>query len=274
MDLEVIRIYVVCDEVTKVLGVKDAPDARLSTAEVVAFAIIAARIFGGNHKRARWLCKRLGYFPRMISESQLNRRIHAVPMNLWYAIFRLMAIKFKSQSTDHKFAVDSFPIASCQKVRADRRKLFAGPEYLGYAASKRKYYCGLRVHMIVTGVGQPVEFQIHPATTSDITALWQMELDVPPSSCIYADGAYVCFDLEDILLEDEQIKLFAKRGNGIRNRLRPRDEERAISSKRQIVETAFSCITQMLPRYIRARTEQGFLIRVITSVLAYSLSRG
>lgn len=45
-----------------------------------------------------------------------------------------------------------------------------------------------------------------------------------------------------------------------------------ISSRRQIVETAFSCITSFLPRYIKVRTEQGFKIRVMAAVLAYSMA--
>ena len=45
-----------------------------------------------------------------------------------------------------------------------------------------------------------------------------------------------------------------------------------ISSRRQIVETAFSCITSLLPRYIKAHTEQGFLIRIMAAILSYCMS--
>jgi len=39
-------------------------------------------------------------------------------------------------------------------------------------------------------------------------------------------------------------------------------EEKEISSKRQIVETALSYITSLLPRRIKACAEQGFLVKV------------
>jgi len=110
-----------------------------------------------------------------------------------------------------------------------------------------------------------------PGAESDLNTLWKMELDIPEHSVLYADGAYNCFDLEDILLEQD-IKLLAKRGSKAKNRVRSINEERAISSKRQIVETAFNSITTLFPRNIKASTERGFLTKIICFVIAYSTS--
>jgi hypothetical protein len=74
-----------------------------------------------------------------------------------------------------------------------------------------------------------------------------MQLDIPAHSIVYADATYNCFDLEDVL-QDEHIYLRAKRGSKGKNRLRKITEEKEISSKRLIVETAFSSITNLLPR--------------------------
>lgn len=159
----------------------------------------------------------------------------------------------------------------CQKNRIDKRKGFLEPEYLGFAASKKRYFCGIKVHMVVTNRGCPIEVQFRPGADSDISALWAMELDIPSNSMLYADGAYNCFDLEDIL-QDEGIHLLAKRGSKAKNRVRSPVEEKIISSRRQIIETAFSCITSLFPRFIKSRTENGFLIKVFCFVLAYSAS--
>ena len=140
-----------------------------------------------------------------------------------------------------------------------------------YAPSKKKYFCGVKVHMIVTAEGKPVELEIRPASNSDLTVLWGMEIDLPADSKLYADGAYNCYDLEDILQEDSKIQLLAKRKQLNSKRKRLPEEEFRISSRRQIVETAFSCITSLLPRSIRASTERGFLLRVMTAILAYSI---
>lgn len=271
MDTSVIAIYVVCDEVIKMLNIKDDVQTQMSTSEVTAFAILASKLFYGNHRLTRWVCKKAGYFPKMLSESRLNRRLHKIPWNIWIAIFRFLALVFKAENSTDEFCVDSFPIACCAKQRIDRRKFLKEREYLGYSPSKKKYFCGVKVHMIVTGNGQPVEFAIRPASNSDVKALWGMEIDLPTGSRLYADGAYNCYDLEDVLLEDSQVHLLAKRKQVNSKRKRSVEEELNISSRRQAVETAFSCITRLFPRSIHVSTSQGFLMRVMGAILAYSI---
>lgn len=272
METRAIITSVICDEVLKALRVVDDPQSLMSHSEVVTFAILASHDFGGNHRKARWFCKEMGYFPTMLSESRLNRRIHKIPLRAWMAIFYFLANIFKEDALSQEFAVDSFPVNSCQKCRIDRRKLFRSSNFLGWSASKKKYFCGIRVYMIVSSSGAPVEVQFRAANENDQSVLWSFNLDLPPGSSLYADGAYACHELEDILFEDEEIFLLAKRSSSHKTRLRSLEEERQISSRRQIVETTFSCITNLLPRYIHARTEKGFLLRVLCTVLAYSLT--
>ncbi len=90
--------------------------------------------------------------------------------------------------------------------------------------------------MLVTGDGKPVEVHFKSGAMSDVKVLWSMELDIPKDALLYADGAYNSFELEDVL-QDEGIKLLAKRGVSGKKRLRSRQAEREISSRRQIVET-------------------------------------
>ncbi len=138
-EIHAIITYVVCDEVLKALQLKDDPQSQMSNAEVMTFCILAARLHSGNHNLTRWSCKNAGYFPKILSKSRLNRRSRQIPMSAWMAVFRFCSLIFK-QSTE--YAVDSFPVPVCQKSRIDRRKLFRGDEYLGFAASKKSYFCG------------------------------------------------------------------------------------------------------------------------------------
>ena len=271
METYVITVFVICEEVLRMLQIKDDQQTLMSNAEVMTFAIVAAKYFSSNYKTARYFCKKLRLFSRILSNSRMNRRIHKIPWICWNAIFRLLAFIFKQTSKDKDFAVDSFPVASCQKNRIDKRKIFLEKCYLGYAASKKRYFCGIKVHMVVTSEGKPVEVQFTPGSESDVSVLWQMELDIPIDSNLYADGAYNCFELEDVL-QDEQIKLLAKRGSLAKNRVREPLKEKMISSRRQIIETAFSSITSLFPRTFKVRTESGFLIKVLCSILAYSAS--
>lgn len=271
MEMYATIVYVISDEVLRLLDLQDDPQSKMSNAEIMTFAIITAKFFSGNYKTSRYLCKKLGLFPDILSNSRLNRRIHSIPWLYWQAIFRFLSFLFKQSTDTRYFAIDSFPVAYCQKSRIDKRKRFLEPEYLGFAASKNSYFCGIKVHMIVTNQGKPIEVQLKPGAQSDVNTLWSMELDIPAHSELYADGAYNCFDLEDIL-QDENIRLMAKRGSRVKNRLRTSADERMISSKRQVIESAFSSITSLFPRFIKSRTENGFLIKVFCFILAYSAS--
>lgn len=271
MEIFATIVYVISEEVLRILKVPDDPQAKMSNAEVITFAIVTAKFFSGNYKMARYLCKKLRLFPEILSSSRLNRRIHKISWTHWHAIFRFLSFLSKQSEDTCYFAVDSFPVSYCQKNRIDKRKGFLQPEYLGFAASKKRYFCGIKVHMIVTNQGRPIEVHFRPGAESDVNVLWIMELDIPLHATLYADGAYNCFDLEDVL-KDEDIFLTAKRGSKAKNRVRSPAEEKQISSKRQIIETAFSSITNLFPRYIKSRTEKGFLVKVFCFILAYSAS--
>jgi len=271
MEMYATTVYVIADEVLRLLNVNDDPQSKMSNAEVITFAIVSAKFFSGNHKLTRYLCKQLGLFPEILSNSRLNRRIHKIPWSNWYAVFRFLSFLSVNAKNTHYFAVDSFPVACCEKNRIDKRKRFSDCAFLGFAASKKRYFCGIKVHMVVTNRGRPVEVHFRPGAESDINVLWKMELDIPENAILYADGAYNCFDLEDILKE-QNINLLAKRGCKAKNRVRSSGEEKTISSKRQMIETAFSQITALFPRSIKTRTEKGFLTKIFCFVLAYSAS--
>lgn len=271
METYATTVYVIADEVIRILKIQDDPQSLMSNAEVITFAIVTAKFFAGNFKMARYMCQRIRLFPKLLSNSRMNRRIHKISWSCWEAIFRLLALIAKRSVGACYFAVDSFPVSYCQKNRIDKRKHFLEHSYIGFAASKKKYFCGIKVHMVVSSEGRPVEVLFRSGSESDIGVLWQMELEIPKEAILYADGAYNCFELED-LLRDEGIQFMAKRGSKAKNRVRSNSEEREISSRRQIIETTFSAILDQFPRYIRSRTEKGFLLKVYCFILSYSIS--
>ena len=51
MDDTIITIYCLCDEFLKAIGHgRDAPQSRLSTAEVISVPLVASTFFGGDRK--------------------------------------------------------------------------------------------------------------------------------------------------------------------------------------------------------------------------------
>ena len=268
-----ILIYVVCDDLLRSLGYRDDPQVRMSTAEVLCFSILAADHFQGNHSKARlWLGGKRGLFPTILSKSQLNRRFHAVPSEVWWLIFHMLAELFRERSGPGPYVVDSFPVLCCTRNRIDMKKLFPGNDYLSYASSLKSYFCGVKVHMIVSNEGAPIEFRIQPASCADITTLWTMNLHLPKGALLYGDSAYQSEELRQILMEDQSLHLVAlspyKKTKGEAQKA----IRRLISSDRQVVERSFSAICRRFPRNFHIRTEKGLLLRLMSAILAYSFS--
>ena len=67
--------------------------------------------------------------------------------------------------------------------------------------SKRRYFYGLRVHLVVSGRGEPVEFSLAGASEADISLFKEMSLDLPEGSIIHADKGYTDYHYEDLLKE-------------------------------------------------------------------------
>ena len=84
-------IYCICDEVWKVLGLNDNSQCRMSPPEVMTFVIISSHFHDCNYQRTRLVSKVLHYFPKIISLSQLVRRIHKIPQQVWHGLRKVFA---------------------------------------------------------------------------------------------------------------------------------------------------------------------------------------
>jgi Transposase DDE domain len=131
---------------------------RMSDAEVMTTAIVAAMYFCGNFEKARKHLSAPHYIPKMLSKSRLNRRLYGVePMLL--TLFEALGQVWKQLNSEAVYSIDSFPISVCDNIRISRSKLYDGEEsYRSYQASKKRYFYGIKIHLMVTATGAPVEF--------------------------------------------------------------------------------------------------------------------
>jgi hypothetical protein len=270
MDLQIIAIYFFSDEILKSLRFYDDPQTKMTNAEIVSLAIIAALFFKGNQRQASIFLKQYRYISNILSEGHLNWRLHRIPCEIWQGIFSALAEHFKSINLSNEYAVDSFPIPVCDNIRIFRSKLFRGKQFRGYIASKKRFFFGIKAHILVTARGDVIECLFAPGSTSDLSIFKNFQLDLPAHATIYADKAYTCYDLEDFLNENK-ISLVAQRKA---NSKRPLIGcIRYIQSRiRKRIETTFSQITSLFPRYIHAITSKGFMLKVYLFILAYSIS--
>jgi hypothetical protein len=258
-----------CDDVLKALEHYEDPQRQMSDAEVMTTAIVAALHFSGNWERARELLSPGRYIPTMLGKSRFTRRLHVIG-ELFLAVFQVRGELFKQLNTAAVYGIDSFPLAACDNIRIPRARLYQGEAYRGYIASKRRYFYGLRIHLLVTADGEPVEVFLAPGADADVRALSRFPFDVPTGSIVYADSAFTHYAVED-LLQEAGIALQPMRK---KNSKRPVPPYVAYwqSRGRKIVETTGSLIERLLPKSIHAVTSQGFELKVMLFVLACSVS--
>ena len=283
MDDTITTIYCLCDDFLKAINRHDDPQVRLTTAEVMTVPLVAATFFGGNVEKTRLFLHEYGYMKKMISKSHLNRRIHAIEPALWRVLFELLARAFKERNDPEfqTYAVDSLPVPVCDNIRIRRCRIYPLEEghdddgtpkkksFRGYIASKRRYFYGLRVHLVVTGAGEPVEFSLAAGSEADVAVFKDLDLDLPEGSIICADKAYTDYDYED-LLEEANLHLKVQRKKNSKRPM-PAWEEFLGKPIRQYIETVFSRLTNLFSKKIHAVTPRGFELKIVWFVLAFSI---
>lgn len=269
MQTTITAIFCHVDDFLKALSWQDDPQCHLSLSEIVTIALTASRYFTGNLEAARVFLIEHGYVPS-ISKSRLNRRLHAIPNFFWHLIISYLAKK-QNPNCAH-FLLDSFPIAVCHQVRASRRALFQGKQHIGYNASKKMWFTGLKLHVLTTFQGQPKEFFVSAASMHDLKALQKMYLGtIPKGSTLLGDKAYTSLAFEKELLFSKNILLVAeRRANSKRGQ--SLIYHRYGKKIRKRIETAFSTMVSWLPRRIHAVTNQGFTLKLMMLLTAFSLS--
>lgn len=224
-----------------------------------------------NKDRARLFLQEHGYMTNMLSKSRYNRRLHAIPKTIFEIIIATLGKIHQLSNPDNEYAIDSFPVAVCQNIRIWHSRIYKGEAYRGYCASKKQYFYGLKVHMIVTKDGKPIEFTFTPGSRSDIRAFENMGLDLEPGSKIYGDKAYNDYLHEDIVNEAAEIQIISQRKDNSKRQWGAALNY-LLSKTRRRIETTFSCMTQLFPKSIHAVTAAGFELKLASFILAYSMN--
>jgi hypothetical protein len=269
MDTQIVAVYCLCADLLKALYHAEDPQCQMSDAEVMTTAIIAMLFFGGNFEMARRLLHEQGYIPKMLSKSRFNRRLHR-RADLFLTLFNLLGETWKALNEHSIYILDSFPVAVCDNYRIPRSRLYRGEAYRGYQASKKRYFYGLKIHLLITESGQPVEFFLTVGSYSDTRALKLYHFDLPAGSQLTGDKAYNDYEVEDMLKEADLHLTPLRKKNS--KRPSPPWVTYLMSSYRKMIETTGSMIERLLPKHIHVITAKGFELKVALFVLACSIN--
>jgi hypothetical protein len=266
---KVIGIYCLIDDILQGIGHSEHEQRIVSDSEIITTAVVSALYFKGNQ------CHALGYMrthkmtPLMIGKSGFCKRLHKVAALLMWMFLDIGRL-FKYVCCEMEYIIDSFPLKVCHNIRIHRSKLLQGKQWHGYNASKREYFYGIKVQMITTQKGIPVELCFVPGSEHDVEALRKMYFDLPPESSLYGDSAYTQYELEELFKETELIELKISRKS---NSKKPDKPYQAFikTTMRKRIETSISEIIEMTPHSIHAVTAKGFFLKVLLFVFAYQL---
>ncbi|MFM7022623.1 MAG: IS982 family transposase, partial [Flavobacteriales bacterium] len=243
---KIIGIFCLIDDIMQKIEHKEDVRSTVSDSEVATTAIVSAMYFGGNQFHAINFMKSMGFIPKMIEKSRFNRRLHKLG-ELLYHLFSQVGKHFKEVRCEMHYIMDSFPVAVCDNIRIQRSKMISGKKWRGYTASMRRYFYGVKVQLLTTGSGVPVEFHFTPGKQADVKALDKLLLDLPAESSVYADSAYTDYNREDELFENKFIRLKVQRKSNSK-RIDSLSQVLEKLKMRKRVETAISDIKKLFPR--------------------------
>jgi len=241
---------------------------RLSDAQVLTTALVAARYFGANCVLAQhYMEQHQGQ--AKLDKGGFNRRLHALIDTLG-AVFAAVGQVLKHAHREARYVLDSFPVAVCHNTRIPRCKLLTGKAYHGRCASKRSWFYGVKIQVLTTSDGVPVEYHIHAGSEADQTGRHGLTLDLPAGSVLYTDAGYTDYASEDLFNQASGSRQVTARK---KNSQRPHApwENYLLHHYRRPIETSFSQLTARFPKKIHATTAQGFALKLGLFILAHTL---
>lgn len=266
-----LAIYCFIDDFLKTSGHREDSRIEVSDSEIITIALVAMLYFGGNFERSQLVLHELGLIRRRLSRSRFSRRINRLT-DLIHLLFHKLGSVLKHLRCESRYLLDSFPVPVCDNIRINRCRLVQDERYRGKMSSKRRYFYGVRVQLLATSDGIPLEFRILPGSCSDLQGLAELALDLNDSAQLFVDSGYNFYEWEDYLQEVDRLKLQVPRK---RNSKRSREPwlELHKSLVRKYIETTIGEISKLFPKKIHATNLDGFLLKIALFLFAFQIDK-
>jgi len=246
----------------------DDPQTKTPSSVVLTLCVVAAMHFGGNHRKTLAFARDFALFSHIPSPSRFSRRIH--PLKPYFLAFLpLLSRLWKDLHQAQEYALDTFPLPTCENIRAQRSRLTPGRVYRGYIPSKRVYFHGFKLHLLVDDRLFVHEVGLTPGSAHDLNALFLLPLEVEEGKPLYLDRGYESHVWEDVMREAMGMEVMPIR-KGRSKRYVPWLQYLAILGRR-VVETVGSMLHGLFPRRIHAVAQEGFVLKVLSFVLAHNI---
>jgi len=222
-----------------------------------------------NFVRKNWL----HLFPKMPERSRFGRRLRKL-----HYVFGLLQRNLGFQTdanNDSYFIVNSFPITLChlQRLQGSKQPF----EYLakvGYKASKKTYYYGLKAHLATDLRGIPRFIFLTPANVSDSAALLMMVEEIHRTNLtgltavVIGDKGYALKQEAIQALKKQEIQVLAIKRNYAKEETEPAVNV-MLRKTRKIIETTISLLVdQFNIAKTRTRSVEGLATSILSKIVA------
>lgn len=207
------------------------------------------------------------YFPDLVSQGQLNRRIRALEPEL-KALQRELASTLADGSEIYR-VIDTTLIPAIVRVRACRKGLFAGQAAFGRCASKTEWVYGFKVALSVSPEGVITSFGLAEANC-DERPVGEFLVDLDGHDTYLADKGFSAVEWEKHWLEVYGAEVVATPQKSA-HRAWPKEACKWAAGKRQIVEGVIDQLKDIfaLERH-RTKTLEGLLTQLAAKITAYT----
>ncbi len=249
MEENIITIFCLVDDILKAMEVKDDVRAKIYIDPHINCTVYntdytGVRYFHGNYYSAhQFFMNMRPSYP--IDYSRFIRRLN----NLHYVIdqtFELLSeVFYKSNGSD----------------------IYNHKNMKGFNASKKRFFYGFKVHMVVITNKEPVHCYISYANEHDATAAKRYLPAMKANTTVIGDKGYISKKLKAFL------HTFGINLNAIQRSNMGVDKDYFIKCKlRKKIETVFSIITGRFGNTIKATSIDGFLTKLKLFIMAYSMN--
>ena len=239
--------------------------AEVSDEELIALAVCQSITGITSDRQFLGIVGKLlpGWFPRLPSQSQYNRRLRMLtPRMVWVQqrLSRLLASGGLRVADGTLIGVANY--SGCQQ-----RSEFAGTAAYGYCAAKSQYVWGVRLVLLTDQVGVPLGYTLVPANEKEYEPVRELTTSQPGSILICDKGYWGRAYAETLALQGVTIRT-PERVRVAENVGR----EKRLAGLRLVIESTIANLKcQMRLEQHLAKTPAGLVQRIAQRLLALTL---
>ncbi|MFQ6084595.1 MAG: IS982 family transposase [Candidatus Aminicenantia bacterium] len=207
-------------------------------------------------------------FEKIPSQPTYNRRVKQLRSQIETLTKKLLNRLHIERSKTR--IVDASGIPLIRLVRKKRRKLFRGRRYgIGYCASLKTYYFGLKITLFLNREGIPTNYYLMPANKHDNRCLEKMLIKNQFSNLVLVgDIGYLSNFNKRWFKECWNIQLITP--YKVNQKKKNTKKEKQLLKKRKIVETVIGQLKDHLKLdHLRARTYETLDLRINNILFSY-----